>query len=84
MIVDVVIPAFNEVGNVGFVVRDLKQQAVRNVVVVDNNSTDETAKVPREAGAVVVEESFQGYGAACLKGRSNVVGRHASPGRNPQ
>lgn len=68
MIVDVVIPAFNEAGNVGYVVRDLKAQAVRNVVVVDNNSTDDTALEARQAGAVVVAETTQGYGAACLKG----------------
>lgn len=68
MIVDVVIPAFNEAGNVGYVVGDLKREAVRNVVVVDNNSTDETAAEATQAGAVVMKEPIQGYGAACLQG----------------
>lgn len=38
------------------------------VVVVDNGSTDGTAQAAHAAGAVVVEESERGYGAACLAG----------------
>jgi glycosyltransferase involved in cell wall biosynthesis len=36
------------------------------VVVADNGSTDETARVAREAGARVVSIAERGYGAACL------------------
>jgi glycosyltransferase involved in cell wall biosynthesis len=38
------------------------------VVVVDNGSTDGTAQVAREAGAVVVDEPRLGYGYACAAG----------------
>lgn len=41
---------------------------VRRVVVADNGSTDGTADVAREAGAVVVEAPRPGYGSACLAG----------------
>jgi glycosyltransferase involved in cell wall biosynthesis len=41
---------------------------VRRVVVADNGSTDGTARVAREAGAVVVPASRRGYGSACLAG----------------
>lgn len=68
MIVDVVIPAFNEEGCVASVVRDIDRKIVRHVVVVDNNSTDNTRTVAQDAGAIVLEEKRQGYGAACLKG----------------
>lgn len=38
------------------------------VVVVDNGSTDDTARVATEAGAVVVHEERPGYGAAVHAG----------------
>lgn len=41
---------------------------VDRVVVVDNGSTDGTARVAREGGAEVVREEERGYGAACLRG----------------
>lgn len=68
MIVDAIIPAFNEEGNVKLVLDDLAKTEVRHVFLVDNNSTDATAQRAQEAGAVVLQETFQGYGAACLKG----------------
>jgi glycosyltransferase involved in cell wall biosynthesis len=70
--VAVVIPALNEAEVVGAVVRsvprDLRGASVRQVVVVDNGSTDPTAQVAREAGAFVVAEAARGYGRACLAG----------------
>src|SRR5690554_6794445 len=68
--IDVVIPAFNEAKAVGLVVRDIPKELVRNIVVVDNNSSDETREVVQKAGAIVIPEPMQGYGAACLRGLS--------------
>ncbi|NDQ58196.1 MAG: glycosyltransferase family 2 protein [Acidipila sp.] len=42
--------------------------AIRQLIVVDNGSTDRTADVARELGAVVVSEPRRGYGHACLAG----------------
>lgn len=64
----VIIPAWNEAPSIGKVVQDIDQSLVGEVVVVDNNSKDSTAMVAREAGATVLFEGEQGYGAACLKG----------------
>jgi len=64
-IVDVIIPALDEEEAVAAVVRAIPP-TVRQVVVADNGSTDRTAAVAREAGAVVVSEPERGYGAACL------------------
>ena len=66
--IDIVIPAFNEEGCVAKVVSDIDKNLVRHVVVVNNNSTDNTAKIAEQAGAIVLHEKKQGYGAACLKG----------------
>lgn len=65
-IIDVVIPALNEELSIGQVLADVPWQVVRRVVVGDNGSTDRTAEVARDGGAVVVSEPQRGYGAACL------------------
>lgn len=64
----VIIPAFNEAKAIGQVIDDLPAHRVDEVVVVNNASTDATERNARAAGATVVRESEQGYGAACLRG----------------
>ena len=66
--VDVVMPAFNEERSIGRVLNDVPRSVVRRIVVADNNSTDATAEHAREAGAIVVPASRQGYGSACQVG----------------
>ena len=68
MKLSVVIPAFNEEQAIGEVVRSVPGDRIHDIVVVDNGSTDETAKKAALAGARVVFESRPGYGAACLAG----------------
>jgi len=68
MIVDVVIPALNEEQSLTSVLADIPKDLVRNIVVVDNGSTDQTAKVAAKAGATVLFQPEKGYGAACLTG----------------
>ena len=63
----VIIPAFNEEKSIGHVLRDIPG-AVHEIIVVNNNSTDATAKIAQEAGATVLSEPKPGYGNACLKG----------------
>jgi len=64
----VVIPAFNEEQAIGEVIGAVPKDRVHNIVVVDNGSTDETAKKAALAGARVVFEPRPGYGSACLAG----------------
>ena len=64
--VDVIIPALNEESSLPLVLQDLPP--VRTVYVVDNGSTDRTAEVAAELGAVVIPEPRRGYGSACLRG----------------
>lgn len=66
--IDVVIPAYNEQDSIGKVVADLPKDLVREIVVVSNNSTDNTEEVAKKAGATVLVERKKGYGIACLKG----------------
>ena len=54
MVTSVVIPALNEAGNIARVVAAARAQAVDEVIVVDNGSSDATAAVATAAGAIVV------------------------------
>jgi len=78
-IVDIVIPAFNEENSVGNVVNDIPKTVVREIIVVNNNSTDKTALNARNAGATVLEEKNMGYGNACLKGIEHINQKEIKP-----
>lgn len=64
----VIIPAFNEENAVGKVIRDIPKHLVDEVIVVNNNSTDQTSEAAEREGATVLFEATKGYGNACLKG----------------
>ena len=51
-----------------------RAQAVDEVIVVDNGSSDATAAVAAAAGAVVVVEPRHGYGYACMAGSAAAHG----------
>lgn len=69
--ISVIIPALNEEASIGKVLTDLPDYIDR-VIVCDNGSTDKTKEVARDGGAIVVEESEKGYGAACLRAATAV------------
>ena len=66
--VAIVIPALNEEDALRQLLREIPPGIAQWVIVVDNGSTDGSARVAREAGAVVAYEPIRGYGRACLKG----------------
>jgi glycosyltransferase involved in cell wall biosynthesis len=45
-----------------------KSNSVSEIIIISNNSTDNTIKVATAAGATVLSENRKGYGYACLKG----------------
>lgn len=71
-ITDVIIPAFNEEKSIGWVLNEIPQDAVRQVVVCNNLSTDRTREVALAHGAVVVDEIKKGYGYACLRAMEHI------------
>ena len=75
--IDVVIPAFNEEASLPLVLAAVPRPPVRRIVVCDNNSTDRTAQVAAQGGAVVVGETRPGYGSACLRALDHL--RHDGP-----
>lgn len=69
-LVAVVVPAWNETGKIGDVVRKVPRCWASSVIVVDDCSADETAAEARAAGAEVVirHEVNRGVGAAIRTG----------------
>jgi glycosyltransferase involved in cell wall biosynthesis len=68
----VIIPALNEEQSIGAVLDAIPAALQADVIVVDNGSTDRTAKIAAAHGARVVAEPQRGYGAACLAGLAAV------------
>lgn len=62
----VIIPALNEEAALPQVLKKIPVQ-IREVVVVNNGSTDNTEQVAISNGAHVLNEPKRGYGQACLK-----------------
>ncbi len=69
--IKVIIPAYNEALSIGSVIAEIPT-IVNEIIVVNNNSTDATAKIAEAAGATVLLEYNRGYGHACLKGLSYI------------
>jgi glycosyltransferase involved in cell wall biosynthesis len=65
----VVIPTYNEAGNIGAVVTAVRAIAAGEIVVIDDCSDDDTATLARAAGAIVLRHSCNlGIGGAVQTG----------------
>lgn len=76
--IKVIIPAYNEEKAIGYVIQDIPS-SVSEVIVISNNSTDDTIQVAKNAGATVLSESRKGYGYACLKGMEYIAQLETKP-----
>ena len=76
--IKVIIPAFNEEKSIAKVIAEIPD-FVEEIVVVNNNSTDQTAQVATKAGASVLTEKSKGYGYACLKGIDYLSQKNKTP-----
>lgn len=75
LLIDVIIPAYNESASIGKVIGDIPRELVRDIIVCNNNSTDATASVAAASGAIVVDQPIIGYGNACLAGMAYIKER---------
>jgi glycosyltransferase involved in cell wall biosynthesis len=73
LIVDVIIPARNEEDSLPLVLKSIPKEAVRSIYVVDNGSSDATAKLAVQGGALLLSEPNPGYGAALMRGVQELV-----------
>ncbi|MDV2487615.1 glycosyltransferase family 2 protein [Acinetobacter johnsonii] len=76
MKISIVLPAKNEAGAIGQTVKTLKQlNRVDEVIVVNDGSRDDTAKIAEYAGAKVITHPYsKGNGAAIKTGARNALG----------
>lgn len=73
--VSVVMPAYNDEESIPEAVRSFKfQPQVDEVIVINNNSSDNSKKFALEAGAIVIDEHRQGYGYACRRALREATG----------
>jgi len=77
-IIKVIIPAFNEEDSISHVISDIPN-IVNEVIVVNNNSNDNTEINAKNAGATVLVEKQKGYGYACLKGMDYIAKQNEKP-----
>ncbi|MBE6485580.1 MAG: glycosyltransferase family 2 protein [Methanosphaera stadtmanae] len=80
MKVSFVIPALNEEGIVGKTIKSIPVEEIKEagyeveIIVINNNSTDNTEQEAREAGATVFLEMNRGYGNAYKRGFKEATG----------
>ena len=80
MKVSFVIPALNEEGVVGKTIKSIPTEEIKEagydveIIVINNNSTDNTEQEAREAGATVFLETNRGYGNAYKRGFKEATG----------
>jgi glycosyltransferase involved in cell wall biosynthesis len=76
--VSIIIPALNEEKGIAQVVRDATKLELlgweKEILVVDNGSTDRTRQIAGENGAHILYEHKRGYGAAIKTGFNNAQG----------
>src|SRR5437660_934446 len=74
----VIIPCYNEASGIARVIQAFPREEIAKrgynleIVVVDNNSSDGTAKIAKALGATVYHEPFQGKGHALRTGFRNI------------
>jgi glycosyltransferase involved in cell wall biosynthesis len=78
-IIKIIIPAFNEENGIGQVLSEIPSGVAKEIIVVNNASTDNTELIARQAGATVLRESVPGYGRACLKGMEYIKQKTTLP-----
>nr|WP_321232161.1 glycosyltransferase family 2 protein [uncultured Psychroserpens sp.] len=76
--IKVIIPAYNEAESIPLVIKDIPS-TVDEVIVISNNSTDDTEINAKNAGATVLTENNRGYGYACLKGMTYIASQNEAP-----
>jgi len=76
--IKVIIPAYNEQDSIAKVISEIPD-IVDEIIVISNNSTDDTIIKAKKAGATVLTETKKGYGYACLKGMDYVASLDEKP-----
>ena len=67
--IDLILPAYNEENSIKKCINDFYSLKIFNkIIVIDNNSTDNTKIEIEKTSAIYFKEEQQGYGAALIRG----------------
>jgi glycosyltransferase involved in cell wall biosynthesis len=79
VIIDLIIPALNEAESLPSLIAGVDRKVIRDIIVADNGSTDETVQVALNADAMVITENRRGYGHACMAGINYCCSKNVPP-----
>lgn len=72
-----IFPAYNEEENIGQAIKEFQAlKCFDEILVIDNNSVDQTAKIAQKEKAKVIKETKQGYGFALRRGLKEARGNY--------
>ncbi len=67
--IDLILPSYNEERSINKCINDFESlQIFKNIIVIDNNSTDNTKIEVKKTNAKLINENEQGYGASLTRG----------------
>ena len=80
-----ILPCLNEEKTLEFCIHEIKNYINKNnlnaeILVSDNNSTDDSRKIAKKNGARVVIVDKKGYGSALINGTNNAYGKYCIMG----
>ena len=73
--ISLIIPAYNEEKSIEEVITDyMNCEIFDEIIVIDNNSKDDTYKIAKNKKVIVIKEMKQGYGNALMRGFKEASG----------
>ena len=72
--IEILIPTFNEAGNIEKVISDLIAEGFNNITILDANSKDDTASIAKNLGCRVIldKKDMKGFGASVINALNNL------------
>ena len=72
--IEILIPTFNEAGNIEKVISDLIIEGFNNITILDANSKDDTARIAKNLGCRVIldKKDMKGFGASVINALNNL------------
>ncbi len=72
--ISIIIPTYNEAGNISSLIDEIRKYSKADIIVVDDNSPDDTAKIAGSKGAMVIKNmEKKGLGHAYIKGMDYAI-----------
>ncbi len=80
-----ILPCLNEEKSLDFCIKEIKQYIIdkklnAEILVVDNNSTDNSINIAKQNNVRVIVEKVQGYGSALIAGTNNSFSKYCIMG----